>query len=93
MDSRISERSPQQFEPLLTSREAAAFLRIHHKTVERNARKKEIPGYFFNRRWFFRLSELDAWLRSAVRQQTASEESDRAISGSRACLQVAAREH
>lgn len=57
---------PQVFEPLLNSREAAALLRMHHKTLERWARRKEIPGYFYNGRWFFRTSELDGWLHSAV---------------------------
>jgi excisionase family DNA binding protein len=60
------------FEPLLTSSEAATLLRIHPKTLERMARhhrsgeKKGIPGYFYAGRWFFRRSDLDGWLRTAV---------------------------
>jgi excisionase family DNA binding protein len=54
------------FEPLLNSREAALLLRMHHKTLERRARAGQIPGYFFNGRWYFRASELDAWLHAAV---------------------------
>jgi len=38
--------SPTQlFEPLLDSREAAALLRMHHKTLERKARGGEVPGH------------------------------------------------
>lgn len=58
----------------MTSREAAALLRIHPKTVERFARlyrstggKSGIPGYFYAGRWFFRGSELDGWLTTAVK--------------------------
>jgi excisionase family DNA binding protein len=71
MESKRNLDSPRshEFEPLLTSKEAAALLRIHHKTLERRARQGGIPAYFFNRRWFFRLSELDTWLRSAVHRQ------------------------
>ena len=56
----------KNFEPLLNSREAAALLRMHHKTLEKKARREQIPGYFYNGRWFFRQSELDGWLQSAV---------------------------
>jgi excisionase family DNA binding protein len=54
----------QLFEPLLDSREAAALLHIHHKTLERKARSREIPGYQVLGKWFFRASELDGWLKS-----------------------------
>lgn len=56
----------KNFEPLLNSREGAALLRIHHKTIERWARQNRIPGYFYSGRWYFRASELDGWLHSAV---------------------------
>ena len=59
------ERQPG-FERLLDSREAAALLRMHHKTLERWARHERVPGYFYNGKWFFRASELDEWLRSDV---------------------------
>jgi excisionase family DNA binding protein len=63
---------PQGFEPLLNSREAAALLRMHHKTLERWARRNQVPGYRYNGRWYFRASELDAWLRSAVGEQATA---------------------
>lgn len=62
------------WESLMTNREAAALLRIHYKTLERMARlyrnsggQRGIPGYFYAGRWFFRRSELDGWLRTAVK--------------------------
>ncbi len=61
------------FEPLLTNEEAAALLRIHPKTlgrmarVHRNGGQNGIPGYFYAHQWFFRRSELDGWLRTALK--------------------------
>ena len=52
---------------LLDSQAAAALLGIHSKTLERAARRGEVPGYFRFRRWYFSKSELDAWLRVTVR--------------------------
>lgn len=49
-------------EPWLDSRQAAAVLKINHKTLERYAREGRIPGYQHFSRWYFRRSELDAWL-------------------------------
>ena len=64
-DKRPEARGPVgAFEPLLNSREAAALLRVHYKTLERWARRHQIPAYFYNGRWYFRASELDGWLRS-----------------------------
>ena len=61
------------FEPLLTVEEAAKLLGgIHPKTLQRRARNGEIPGYQISRSWFFRASELDTWVRSLVRSNTAS---------------------
>ena len=62
----------QQFEPLLDSREAAAMLRMHHKTLERKARAGEIPGYQIAGKWRFRASELDVWLRSQLNSAPAN---------------------
>jgi excisionase family DNA binding protein len=70
--TRPAERGTFQFEPLLDSREAAALLRMHYKTVERKARNGEIPRYHHNGGWYFRASELDAWLRSAVHSLAAN---------------------
>jgi hypothetical protein len=40
-----SRSAKQVFEPLLNSREAAAMLRMHHKTLERKARSGEVPAF------------------------------------------------
>jgi excisionase family DNA binding protein len=57
---------PATVEPWLDSREAATVLKIHHKTLERKAREGAIPGYQRFSRWYFRRSELDAWLMGAL---------------------------
>ena len=57
----------KDFEPLLGSEQAAQLLgHIHIKTLQRYARKGEVPGYRVGGHWYFRASELDAWLRSRL---------------------------
>jgi excisionase family DNA binding protein len=54
-------------EPLLDCVRAAALLGdLHPKTVERWAREGRIPAYRYFKRWRFRASELETWLRSHV---------------------------
>ena len=50
----------------LTCDEAAAFVRVHPKTVKRMARSGELPGHFRFGRWFFYASELDSWMRTEL---------------------------
>jgi len=50
------------FEPLLTSREAAPFLRLHYKTLEAMARAGEVPATKKGKSWLFRLSRLSEWI-------------------------------
>ena len=51
------------FEALLSETEAARFLGgLHPKTVQRMARRGQIPAYRIGRYWRFRASELSAWL-------------------------------
>jgi len=51
------------FEPLLSDVEAAKFLGgLHPKTVQRMARRGQLPAYRIGRYWRFRASELDRWL-------------------------------
>ncbi len=55
------------FEPLVGCAEAAKLLgNIHVKTLQRYARRGDIPGYQIAGHWYFRASELDAWLRSRI---------------------------
>jgi len=54
---------PQQFEPLLNDAEAARFLGgLHPKTVQRMARRGEIPHYRIGKYYRYKLSELSDWL-------------------------------
>ena len=53
-------------EPLLDTTEAAQLLRIHPKTLQRMARRQEIPGVQVGKLWRFRMSELNAWLRERM---------------------------
>jgi excisionase family DNA binding protein len=47
---------------LLDTEEAARLLRIHPKTLRRNARRGEIPATRVGRLWRFRASVLNEWL-------------------------------
>jgi excisionase family DNA binding protein len=62
-----SQESKPTFEALIDSREAAKLLgNIHVKTLQRHARTGSLPGYQIGGHWYFRVSELDAWLRSRI---------------------------
>lgn len=61
---RKSDNEILRFEPLLDDERAAEFLGgIHPKTLQRMARRGEIPAYRVGRFWRYRASELDEWLR------------------------------
>lgn len=78
MNSRIHEperlgRTPkldalqqQSFAPLWTPLEAAAYLRLHEKTVVRLAREKVIPALRLGKHWRFRIEDLTAWAAAQV---------------------------
>jgi excisionase family DNA binding protein len=56
-------------EPLMSESEAAKFLGgLHPKTVQRMARRGELPAFRIGRYWRFRASELDRWLALQSRQ-------------------------
>jgi excisionase family DNA binding protein len=62
-----SQESKPAFEALIGSPEAAKLLgNIHVKTLQRYARTGSLPGYQIGGHWYFRLSELDAWLQSRI---------------------------
>jgi len=50
-----------EFEPLLNSEQAAELLQIHHKTLQKLARRGEIRGSHIGKLWRFRVSDLNAW--------------------------------
>src|SRR5208337_920611 len=57
----------QVFEPLIGCEEATKLLgNIHVKTLQRYARRGTLPGYRVAGHWYFRATELDAWLRSRI---------------------------
>jgi excisionase family DNA binding protein len=67
----IKQHRPQ-FEPLLTSAEAARLLSIHPVTLLRWAREGSVPHRKLGRKVVFRASELNSWYatsytKSAVR--------------------------
>jgi len=53
--------APAKWEPLLDSNEAAQLLRIHPKTLQRMARKGEIPALQVGKLWRFSASALLLW--------------------------------
>ncbi len=53
-------------EPFLTNKEVAAILKIHPATVDRMARRGEIPGIKVLKHWRYRASDIAAWQGSAV---------------------------
>lgn len=70
---RFLERQRAQalgYELPLNTREAAAYVGLHWKTVERMARFGEIPAHPVSgvrrKTWKYYPSELDAWLRARV---------------------------
>jgi len=54
-------------EPLLTSKEASAILKIHPKVLERKAKAGEIPALKVGKFWRYRASALDAWIQSGLK--------------------------
>jgi len=58
---RLSTAASQQFELLIDSKQAAALLHVHPKTLQRWASEGVVPGRKIGRCWYFRASELDAW--------------------------------
>lgn len=58
------------YELPMTTREAAAYVGMHWKTVEKKAREGTIPAHpvsgVHRKTWKFYASELDAWLRGQV---------------------------
>jgi excisionase family DNA binding protein len=51
---------------LLDSLQAAALLGIDDKTLQRMARRKEIPAIKVGRLWRFRKPDLDSWMETRV---------------------------
>ncbi len=54
--------SPRTEHPLLTCDEAAAYLRLHPRTVGRLLKAKTLPGVKVGSQWRLRRADLDAYL-------------------------------
>ena len=50
-------------EPLLDSKEAAAIIGIHPRTLQRYARQRLIRGIHVGKLWRFRASTIEEWIR------------------------------
>ena len=73
---KMAEQS--QFEPLLNDEQAAEFLGgLHAKTVQRMARRGELPHYRLGKYYRYRASELNDWLRIQSRRQNPSASSSK----------------
>lgn len=62
----IIRHAKEEFVPLVTPKEAGAFLRIHEKTAVRMARRREIPALRVRHQWRFRACDLLDWADSQV---------------------------
>jgi excisionase family DNA binding protein len=58
--------STGNFEPLMSSEQAAALLQIHPKTLQKMARAGTVPCHRIGDLWRFRASELDTWVELGV---------------------------
>jgi excisionase family DNA binding protein len=56
-------------EPLLTSNEAAALLKVHPKVLERWAKAGDIPAFKVGKFWRYRESALEDWVNTQLNSQ------------------------
>jgi excisionase family DNA binding protein len=54
------------FEPLLNLEQAAKLLGLHPDTLKKKAQSRQVPAFKIGKRWWFRASLLDAWVRSKL---------------------------
>jgi excisionase family DNA binding protein len=62
----FGSKNPIAVEQPWTSSEAANFLKIHPRTVNRMAKTGELPAFRIGTHWRFLPSELDIWMRSKL---------------------------
>ena len=67
------------FEPLLDDKQAGEMLGLHPKTVQRLARRGEIPAVRIGRYWRYRASVLNQWIEVNSSGQLACVENERRI--------------
>ena len=85
------ERMPQLFEPLLDDKQAAGLLGMHEKTLQRMARRGEVPCYRIGRFWRYRASELNCWLRGRLLNKSMDGETGE-VESSRQAVRVDSKE-
>ena len=52
---------PSAPDDLMTVKEVAEYLHIHHSTVLRYAKRGHLPGFKVGLKWRFRRREIDEW--------------------------------
>jgi excisionase family DNA binding protein len=68
----------EQNEPaLLTLTEAAAYLRVHRRTMTRLLQERQVPGVKIGRQWRVRKADLDAYVTPAVSTMARLDALDR----------------
>ena len=66
----LADRTTVSYEPLIDEKQAAKFLGgLHPKTVQRMARRGELPHCRVGKYYRFRASELDTWIQVHSRCQ------------------------
>jgi len=65
--------SAEVFEPLLSDVEAGNLLGLHPKTVQRLARRGELPAVHIGRYWRYRASALNRWVEVNSNRQPLTE--------------------
>ena len=58
----------------MNTSEAAAYLRLHPRTLERKARQGLVPAAKTGRKWLFRKADLDKWADHLAAQQAEAED-------------------
>ncbi len=66
--AKFPPRSEASLEPLLNTEEAAMLLRIHPKTLQRMARRGEIPAMHIGKLWRFSAAALLFWQQAKLAQ-------------------------
>ena len=67
------------FEPLLSDVQAGELLGLHPKTIQRLARRGELPAVRIGRYWRYRASTLNQWIDVNSTGQLARVETERRI--------------
>ena len=66
----------QQIEKYVTMKEMQAYLGVRRETILQWISKRNMPAYKVGRLWKFKLSEVDAWIRSGGAADDNSKEDE-----------------